>query len=61
MLLIFTTDFPTQVQKFIVDEAILVISDANPHVFKSVKKTQITLGWNVLPHPLYSPDVSNSN
>ena len=32
--------------------------NARPHVGKPVKDTLIALGWEVLPHPVYSPDIS---
>jgi len=39
------------------DKVILLLDNARPHVAKVVKKYLETLKWNVLPHPLYSPDI----
>ncbi|GFT49524.1 mariner Mos1 transposase [Trichonephila clavipes] len=38
------------------DEGILQLDNARPHVAKVVKTYLETLKWEVLPHPLYSPD-----
>ena len=37
-------------------KVILQHENARPHVAKSVKTYLETLKWEVLPHPLYSPD-----
>ncbi|GFT45893.1 mariner Mos1 transposase [Trichonephila clavipes] len=40
------------------DEVILQHDNARPHVAKVVKTYLETLKWEVLPHPLYSPDLA---
>ncbi|GFX26524.1 mariner Mos1 transposase [Trichonephila clavipes] len=45
-------------------ETIIVIlqhDNARPHVAKVVKTYLETLKWEVLPHPLYSPDIAPSD
>ena len=43
------------------DEVILQHDNARPHVAKVVKTYLETLKWEVLPHPLDSPDVAPSD
>ena len=43
------------------DKIILLHDNARPHVAKVVKKYLETLKWDVLSHPLYSPDIAPSN
>ncbi|KAG5315239.1 MOS1T transposase, partial [Pseudoatta argentina] len=43
------------------DKVILLHDDARPHVAKPVKTYLETLKWEVLPHPLYSPDIAPSD
>ncbi|GFT51400.1 mariner Mos1 transposase [Trichonephila clavipes] len=43
------------------DKVILQHDNARPHVVKVVKTYLETLKWEVLPHPLYSPDLSPSD
>jgi len=43
------------------DKVILLHDNARPHVTKVVKKYLKTLKWDVLPHPLYSPDIIPSD
>lgn len=31
---------------------------AGPHIKKNFKETLENLGWDVLPHPLYAPDIA---
>jgi len=40
------------------DKVILLYDNARPHVIKIVKKYLETFKWDVLPHPLYSPDIA---
>lgn len=42
------------------DKVILQHDNARPHLAKVVKTYSETLKWEVLPHPLYSPDVAPS-
>ncbi|KAG5321058.1 MOS1T transposase, partial [Pseudoatta argentina] len=43
------------------DKVILLHDNARPHVAKPVKTYQETLKWEVLTHPLYSPDIAPSD
>ena len=43
------------------DKVILLHDNARPHIAKVVKKYLETLKWDVLPHPLYSPDIAPSD
>lgn len=43
------------------DRIILQHDNARPHLAKQVKETLKILGWEVLPHPPYSPDISPSD
>ncbi|GFX03886.1 mariner Mos1 transposase [Trichonephila clavipes] len=43
------------------DKVILQHDNAQPHVAKVVKTYLETLKWEVLPHPLYSPDLAPSD
>jgi len=43
------------------DKVILLHGNAWLHVAKVVKKYLETLKWDVLPHPLYSPDIASSD
>lgn len=47
------------------DKVILLHDNARPHVMqkvaKVVKKYLETLKWDILPHPLYSPDIAPSD
>ncbi|KAG5327218.1 MOS1T transposase, partial [Pseudoatta argentina] len=43
------------------DKVILFHDNARPHVAKPVKTYLETLKWEVLPHPLYSPDIAPSD
>ncbi|KAG5313071.1 MOS1T transposase, partial [Pseudoatta argentina] len=43
------------------DKVILLHDNAGPHVAKSVKTYLETLKWEVLTHPLYSPDIAPSD
>ncbi|UYV65578.1 SETMAR [Cordylochernes scorpioides] len=42
------------------DKVIYQHDNARPHVAKVVKETLEALQWDVLPHPLYSPDIAPS-
>ena len=35
--------------------------NARPHVAKSVMFKRLTFGWQVIPHPPYSPDLAPSD
>ncbi|KAG5320169.1 MOS1T transposase, partial [Pseudoatta argentina] len=43
------------------DKVISLHDNARPHVAKPVKTYLETLKWEVLPHPLYSPDIAPSD
>ncbi|KAG5307565.1 MOS1T transposase, partial [Pseudoatta argentina] len=43
------------------DKVILLHDNARPYVAKPVKTYLGTLKWEVLPHPLYSPDIAPSD
>ncbi|GFY14859.1 mariner Mos1 transposase [Trichonephila clavipes] len=43
------------------DKVILQHDNTQPHVAKVVKTYFETLKWEVLPHPLYSPDLAPSD
>ena len=43
------------------EKVILQHDNARPHVAKSVKNYLEMLKWQVLPHPLYSPDIAPSD
>ena len=43
------------------DKVIFQHDNTRPHVEKLVKETLESLGWEVLPHPQYSPDVAPSD
>lgn len=43
------------------DKVIFQHDNARPHVAKPVKETLEALNWDVLPHPLYSPDIAPSD
>lgn len=43
------------------DRLIFQHDNARPHVARPVKETLEALGWEVLPHPLYSPDIAPSD
>ena len=43
------------------DKIILQHDNARPHVCNVVKTVLKTIGWEVLPHPPYSPDVAPSD
>ena len=43
------------------DKVILQHDNARPHVAQPVKTYLETLKWEILPHPLYSPDIAPSD
>lgn len=43
------------------ESVILLHDNARPHVSKKVRKTLDTFGWEILSHPLYSPDIAPSD
>ncbi|KAG5318299.1 MOS1T transposase, partial [Pseudoatta argentina] len=50
---------PLYAQRY--DKVILLHDNARPHVAKPVKTYLESLKWEVLPHPLYSPDIAPSD
>lgn len=40
---------------------LLLHNNARPHTIKATRDVMKTLGWKILPHPSYSPDVHPSN
>ena len=39
-------------------KVLLLIDNAKPHKNKTVDETILDLGWEILPHPPYSPDLA---
>ncbi len=43
------------------DRPVLLLNNAKPHTASQMKSTLVALGFDVLPHPAYSPDISPSD
>jgi len=42
-------------------EVHLLHDNARPHIAKLVKEKLETFGWNIIPHPPYSPDIASTD